>query len=64
MREIQVKVAEAFFEEGDPEKWPDMKTRDSRGDRYWMKKNAGASLALVARIENLLALRDGRKSVV
>lgn len=60
MRELQESIADVFFLEADPKNWPDMQTRDSRGDRYWHKKNASASLALVGRIENLLALRDGR----
>lgn len=62
MRHLQEKLAEVFFTESDPDKWPDMLTRDSRGDRYWHKKNASASLSIICRIENLLALRDGRAS--
>lgn len=62
MRALQEQLADVFIEEADPKGWPDTKTRDSRGDRYWMKKNANASLALIGRIENLLALRDGRAS--
>lgn len=60
LRALQERLADVFIEEADPEKWPDMSTRDARGDRYWMKKNANASLVLVGRIENLLALRAGR----
>ena len=62
MRQIQEELADVFFEEANVKKWPDLLTRDSRGDRYWMKKNASASLAIIGRIENLLALRDGRAS--
>lgn len=62
LRGLQEKLADVFLEEADPKGWPDTKTRDSRGDRYWMKKNANASLVLVGRIENLLALRAGRAS--
>jgi hypothetical protein len=68
MRAVQERMAEVFFEEADTANWTgsgkaskDM-TREERGDRYWCKKNATASLALVVRIENLLALRDGRAS--
>lgn len=60
LRSLQESLADIFIEEADPRKWPDMQTRDSRGDRYWHKKNANASLVLVGRIENLLALRAGR----
>lgn len=62
LRQLQERLADVFIEEADPQGWPDTKTRDSRGDRYWMKKNANASLVLVGRIENLLALRAGRAS--
>lgn len=62
LRKIQEDLADVFIDEADHTKWPDDKTRDSRGDRYWMKKNANASLVLIGRIENLLALRDGRAS--
>ena len=62
LRQIQERLADMFFEESDTEKWSDMQTRDSRGDRYWFKKNATATLTIIGRIENLLALRDGRAS--
>lgn len=62
MRSLQEDLADVFFAEADTKLWPGMDTRDARGDRVWWKKNASASLALVVRIENLLALRDGRSS--
>lgn len=64
LRRIQEDVADVFIAEADPKTWPGMETRDARGDRYWHKKNASASLQLVGRIENLLALREGRSSGV
>lgn len=62
LRAVQEELADVFFGEADTKKWPGMDTRDNRGDRVWWKKNANASLSLVVRIENLLALRDGRAS--
>lgn len=62
MRRIQEDMADVFFLEADPKTFPTMDTKEGRGDRYWLKKNASASLAIIGRIENLLALRDGRSS--
>lgn len=62
LRDIQERLADLFFEEADTARWPGMDTRDARGDRYWHKKNALATLTVIGRIENLLALRDGRAS--
>jgi hypothetical protein len=62
MRALQERLAEVFFGECEPETWPALDTQQGRGDRYWLKKNAQASLVLIGRIENLLALRDGRAS--
>jgi len=60
MRALQEALADTFFVECEPKDWPGLDTAEGRGDRYWLKKNASASLALIGRIENLLALRDGR----
>ena len=62
LRAVQEKLADLFFAECTPEAWPKLDTKEGRGDRYWLKKNASASLAIIGRIENLLALRDGRAS--
>lgn len=68
MRKVQEEVADVFFAESDIKDWPGdgKKPKElsvqERGDRYWSKKNAAASLSLIVRIENLLALRDGRSS--
>ena len=58
--EIQEEVADAFIEECQPSKWPKMDTRQNRGDRYWFKQNAAASLKLVAQIESVRAHRAAR----
>lgn len=62
LRQIQEEIADLFIGECDTKGWPGLDTKDGRGDRYWLKKNATASLVLVGRIENLLALRDGRST--
>lgn len=56
---LQAKLADVFIAEADPDGWPgageplhamDQRTR---GDRYWSKKNAVATIALMQRIESL-----------
>ncbi len=55
LTDLQEKLADVVLEEADPEMWPgagmplaDMTTQD-RGDRYWCKKNAAATFALLER---------------
>ena len=38
----------------DLSKWPDLETKEGRGDRVWMKKNAIESMRLVDQIRSLL----------
>lgn len=60
MAELSEKLAEVVLEEADPDLWPgagvplaDMTTQD-RGDRYWSKKNAAATFALLVRTEEIV----------
>lgn len=69
MQSLSEKLAEVFLEEADPDTWPGagMTTEDwreleladrkgaqqIRGDRYWSKKNAAATIMLIQRIQNL-----------
>ena len=55
---IETELVEVFVEECKPKAWPGMAKKDERGDRYWYKKNALATLTLAARIQTLL--RDVR----
>lgn len=56
---IQEALMDEALKEADPTHWhgqgllPNEMTRDTRGDRYWCKKNAVATLALVQRIHSL-----------
>lgn len=56
------KLTDVFIEEADPDTWPgsglasanmDQKTR---GDRYWSKKNAAATLTVIMKTTNLLGV--------
>lgn len=60
MRELSEKLAEVVLEEADPDTWPgagmplaDL-SKDDRGDRYWCKKNAAATFALLQRAQSTL----------
>jgi hypothetical protein len=57
---LQERIADVFLDEAEPDKWPSLDTAVGRGDRYWLKKNASASLAIMLKLENLLGLRQGR----
>lgn len=52
-------MAEVMFEEATPSNWPahgvplPEMTKEERGDRYWCKKNAAATMSLLCRIESL-----------
>lgn len=60
LKDLEEKLAEVVLEEADPDLWPgagysiaDM-SKDERGDRYWCKKNAAASFALLDRTISLV----------
>jgi hypothetical protein len=60
LRELQEKLADVVLEEADPDTWPgagqqacDL-SREDRGDRYWCKKNAAATFALLERTTSTL----------
>lgn len=62
LQALSEKLTDVFLEEADSDKWPgadipantmDAKTR---GDRYWCKKNAVATVSLVQRVHTLTGL--------
>lgn len=55
---LEEQLVDVFADECKPGEWPTMKDVQSRGDRYWHKKNALATLTLVGRIQTVL--RDAR----
>lgn len=55
LKDLEEKLAEVVLEEADPDLWPgagvplaDM-THDQRGSRFWSKRNAAATFALLDR---------------
>ncbi len=58
---LSEKLADVVLDEADPDFWPgfgvpiaDM-TKEERGDRYWCKKNAAATLMLLTKVETIRA---------
>ena len=55
LKDLQEKLADVVLEEADPDKWPGAGqpmasiSQQERGDRYWCKKNAAATFALLER---------------
>lgn len=66
LADLSEKLAEDVLVEADPGNWPGAGVpfedwdKAIRGDRYWMKKNAAASMALLMRVEQLRADRQKR----
>lgn len=59
IEDLQEKLVEVLLLEADPQMWPgdgvspaDL-TRDERGDRYWCKKNAAATLTVLTKTMSL-----------
>lgn len=59
LQALTEKLIDVFLLEANPEKWPGTglvpseMDAQTRGDRYWTKKNAVATVALVQRVGNL-----------
>ena len=57
--DLSERLTDVFIDEADPSNWPGSGwkpielTKEQRGDRYWSKKNAVATISLVGRIHNL-----------
>lgn len=62
MQALSEKLAEAFIEEADPATWsgagkaPNDMDKTERGDRYWCKRNAAATGALLLRVGSLVSM--------
>lgn len=60
LQQLEEKLTDVFINEAEPEKWPghtlEPGTMDqqTRGDRYWCKKNAVATLSLIQRVAGLV----------
>lgn len=60
-------LAEVVIEELDPNAWPGAGkplaeiTKDERGDRYWCKKNAAATMTLLLKVVNINGIMSKQK---
>ncbi|WP_368913507.1 hypothetical protein [Mixta calida] len=58
------KLTDVVIHEVDPDNWPgadkplSQHTKDERGDRYWFKKNAAASLTLLVKVHSLIGMQE------
>lgn len=68
LQALQEKLTDVVIQEADPERWPGNGkelaelTRDERGDRYWCKRNAAATLSVIMRVQNLVHVVEQRSS--
>lgn len=66
LKGLQEKLTDVVLVEADPAKWPgDGKaladlSRDERGDRYWCKKNAAATLTMLMKVHSLTGVLEQR----
>lgn len=62
LQALHEKLVDVLLDEADPEKWPgagllpSQMDAQTRGDRYWVKKNAVATIALTQRIQTLVTV--------
>ena len=62
LQALSEKLADAFIAEADPDAWsgsgkaPKDMDKHERGDRYWCKKNAAATGALLLRVGSLVSM--------
>lgn len=62
LQDLTEKLTDAFIGEADPAVWPGhgvaiaAMDQQTRGDRYWSKKNAAATLSVLIRTTNLLGV--------
>lgn len=60
LQALSERLTDVFLDEADPDNWPgkglDLQTMDkaTRGDRYWSKKNAAATVMLLGRVHSLV----------
>lgn len=62
LQALTEKLTDVFLQEADPDKWPGhgietgQMDQQTRGDRYWCKKNAAATLTVIMKTSNLVGV--------
>ncbi len=65
LMKLEEKLMDVFLTEADPDSWPGKDVpiasmdAQTRGDRYWSKKNAAASGVLIHRVSGLIGGTQG-----
>lgn len=68
LQALHVDLTDVFLDEADPQGWPGAgialveMDKPTRGDRYWSKKNAAATILLMQRIQILVDVIRERTS--
>lgn len=68
LQDLAEKLTDAFIAEADPDKWPGAglgpaaMDQQTRGDRYWCKKNAAATLSVIVRTTSLIGIIQQRSN--
>jgi hypothetical protein len=60
LEQRQQELADIFIDETDATKWPTPRT-GRRGDRFWFKRNAGATATLIVKIQSMLDMRSSSR---
>lgn len=58
LRQAREAALAELVKESDPKNWPDMNSQQGRGDRYWMKKNAIATVELIESLETAIRIES------
>jgi len=62
LQQLSEKLADVLVAELDPDSWPGAtievahQDRDTRGDRYWFKKNAGMTLTVLTKLHTIIGM--------
>lgn len=69
LQALTEKLTDAFIGEADPDVWPGhgvaiaKMDQQTRGDRYWCKKNAAATLSVIVRTTSLIGIIQQRSAL-
>lgn len=67
LQALSERLGEVVIEEVDPHQWPGNGkplaelTQQERGDRYWCKKNAAATMTLLLKVVNIAGVLNRQK---
>ncbi|RMV04214.1 MULTISPECIES: hypothetical protein [Pseudomonas syringae group] len=67
LQSLSESLCEVVINEADPQNWPGSEkdpadlTQQERGDRYWSKKNAAASMTLLMKVMNIAGVLNKQK---